>query len=123
MTGKMKILIGYDGTEGADFALDDLHRAGLPRAAEALVISVAKPSFMLSGPGSLDMIIARDSIVGMKQARTIAEKAVGRIRSDFPGWEVEETVIPGSPSELIIVKADEWGADLVVVGSWPYDAW
>ena len=117
MTEKMKILIGYDGTKGADLALDDLRRAGLPREAEALVISVAKPSYMLSGPGSLDMIIARDSIIGMKRARTVAEKAVGRIRSDFPAWEVEETVIPGSPSESIIVKADEWGADLLVVGS------
>jgi nucleotide-binding universal stress UspA family protein len=63
------------------------------------------------------MIIARDSIIGMKQARTLADKAVGRIRSDFPEWEVEATVIPGSPSESIIVKADEWGADLLVVGS------
>jgi nucleotide-binding universal stress UspA family protein len=117
MTEKMKILIGYDGTKGADLALDDLRRAGLPREAEALVISVAKPSFMLSGPGSLDMIIARDSIIGMKQALTVAENAVGSIRSDFPGWEVEATVIPGSPSESIIVKADEWGADLLVVGS------
>jgi hypothetical protein len=49
--------------------------------------------------------------------RTLAEKAVGRIRSDFPGWRVEEAVVPGSPSEALIVKADEWGADLLIVGS------
>ena len=117
MTEKMKILIGYDGTNGADLALDDLRRAGLPREAEVLVVSVAEPSFVLSGPGSLEMIIARDSIFGMEKARTLAEKAVGRIRSDFPGWRVEEAVVPGSPSESLIVKADEWGADLLVVGS------
>jgi nucleotide-binding universal stress UspA family protein len=53
----------------------------------------------------------------MKKARTLAEKAVGRIRSDFPGWRVEEAVVSGSPSESLILKADEWGADLLVVGS------
>jgi nucleotide-binding universal stress UspA family protein len=117
MTEKMKILIGYDGTKGADLALDDLRRAGLPREAEVLVVSVTEPSFVLSGPGSLEMIIARDSIVGMEKARTLAEKAVRRIRSDFPGWGVEEAVVSGSPSGALIVKADEWGADLLVVGS------
>jgi nucleotide-binding universal stress UspA family protein len=117
MTEKMKILIGYDGTKGADLALDDLRRAGLPREAEAFVVSVAEPSFALSGPGSLEMIIARDSIFGVEKTRAIAEKALGRIRSDFPGWRVEMEVVPGTPSESLIVKADEWGADLLVVGS------
>jgi nucleotide-binding universal stress UspA family protein len=117
MTEKMKILVGYDGTNGADLALDDLRRAGLPREAEALVVSVAEPSFVLSGPGSLEMIIARDSIFGMEKARTLAEKAVELIRSDFPDWRVEEAVVLGSPSEALIVKADERGADLLVVGS------
>ena len=36
MTEKMKILIGYDGTKGADLALDDLRRAGLPREAACM---------------------------------------------------------------------------------------
>src|SRR6266542_369318 len=117
MTRKMKILIGYDGTKGADLALNDLRRAGLPHEAEALVISVAARSVLQSSPGSLEMIIARDSITGIEKARTLAEKAVGRIRSDFPGWSVEEAVVSGSPSGALIVKAEEWGADLLVVGS------
>jgi nucleotide-binding universal stress UspA family protein len=117
MTEKMKILIGYDGTKGADLALADLRRAGLPREAEAPMVSVAEPSFVLSAPGSLETIVARDSIFGLEKARTLAEKAVGRIRSDFPGWRVEEAVVHGSPSESLIVKADEWDADLLVVGS------
>ena len=37
----MRILIAYDGSSGADAALFDLQRAGLPQEAEALVISVA----------------------------------------------------------------------------------
>lgn len=30
MSQKMKLLIAYDGSDGADAALADLHRAGLP---------------------------------------------------------------------------------------------
>jgi hypothetical protein len=42
MSEKFKILIGYDGTQGADAALDDLPRAGLPDAADVFVASVAE---------------------------------------------------------------------------------
>jgi hypothetical protein len=35
----MRLLIGYDGSESADAALDDLRRAGLPREASALIVS------------------------------------------------------------------------------------
>ena len=37
----MKILIGYDGSECAEAALEDLQRAGLGAEAEALVMTVA----------------------------------------------------------------------------------
>ena len=37
----MKILIAYDGSDCAEAALDDLQRAGLPREAEAVILSVA----------------------------------------------------------------------------------
>ena len=40
----MKILVGYDGSESADAALDDLRRAGLPREAKALIVSVGEVS-------------------------------------------------------------------------------
>ena len=42
MNEQKKILIGYDGSECADAALDDLSRAGLPPDAEAQILSVAE---------------------------------------------------------------------------------
>lgn len=36
-----KILVAYDGSEGADLAIADLLRGGFPRHAEALVLAVA----------------------------------------------------------------------------------
>src|SRR5687768_17540374 len=40
-TGEVKVLIGYDGSECAQAALHDLTRAGLPKDAQALVLTVA----------------------------------------------------------------------------------
>jgi hypothetical protein len=42
MQSRKKILIAYDGSGGARQALEDLKRAGLPREAEAVTLSVAE---------------------------------------------------------------------------------
>ncbi len=115
---KMKILIGYDGTAGANLALDDLQRAGLPGEADVKVVTVAEPSFLLATVS--DPLIAtftRESIIGIGPARTLAEKAGNRIRLEFPNWSVGETVVSGSPSSGLLAMADEWQPDLLVIGS------
>jgi hypothetical protein len=38
----MRVLIGYDGSDSADAVLDDLQKAGLPRASKALIVSVGE---------------------------------------------------------------------------------
>jgi nucleotide-binding universal stress UspA family protein len=40
MKERMRILIGYDGSECADAAIDDMRRAGMPSEATAVVLSV-----------------------------------------------------------------------------------
>jgi hypothetical protein len=41
MNKRKKVLIAYDGSAHADAAPDDLRRAGLPREAEALTVTVS----------------------------------------------------------------------------------
>ena len=41
----MNVLIAYDGSDGADAALEDLPRAGLGNSVEALVLSVGSTGF------------------------------------------------------------------------------
>ena len=64
----MKILIGYDGSESADAALDDLRRAGLPRETETLIVSVAEVLMQPPPPS--------DELVGL--APVFAESSLGR---------------------------------------------
>lgn len=90
----MKILIGHDGSSYADDAVDDLRWAGLPSEVEALVVIVEEE------PGVTEVL-----------------KAALRLRSYFPSWQVHTKVVDGRPATMLIRRAREWGADLVVVGS------
>jgi len=128
---KMRILIAYDGSESADAALDDLRRAGLPREAEALIVSVSDglvdPSSSIADIAgsavtsrrvtSAIALVREQAAQALEAAKEFAAKAGARVRSAFSDWEVQTIGIVGSPSTELINKADDWKADLVVVGS------
>ena len=131
MTQRKKILIGYDGSECADAALDDLSRAGLPPDAEVQVLSVAEawlppppPSAYeiveqareVEVPADLKRVYARDSQAA-KDARDLAERASARLRANFPDWTVFADSSCGSPAWELVFRADQWQPDLIVVGS------
>jgi nucleotide-binding universal stress UspA family protein len=107
-----KVLIAYDGSECADAAVSNLHRAGLPEKAHAIILTVVEE--WLPPPSSLEFL---ESIDHRQEMLALARKACERIGSMMPGWVAEPLVAFGSPAGVIIEKADEWRPDLVVVGS------
>jgi nucleotide-binding universal stress UspA family protein len=127
----MKILIAYDGSGCAEAALDDLRRAGLPRYAEALAVSVAEvwlppppPSATeiveeatgAETPAELQREYERDS-PAVVESRSLAEAACARLRANFPKWRLKAESFYGSPAHEVLRVADEWGPNLIVVGS------
>lgn len=131
MSDGFKILIGYDGSECADAALDDLRRAGLPDNAEAHVLSVAEvwlpppaPSSdeiveqarQVKVPSDLKRIYARSSEAAV-EALTLAQRAKQRLRTIFPKWAVTAEASCGSPAWELVFNADRWRPDLIVVGA------
>jgi len=131
----MKILIGYDGSEHSDTALEDLKRAGLPRDCEILIALVG--DLLMSSPEISEIIEqalpSRRVASGLKRAQThaervtqeakdAAERAKKRVRTLFPEWKVRADVMIGTPAWVLIDAADEWKADLVVVGSQGHSA-
>ena len=128
---KMRVLIGYDGSESAEAALADLQKAGLPRQGEALIVSVGEVVMPPSLPGSevVGMPVTTYSVEAalaqaetltaqtLKEAEELAVKARSRVSSYFPDWDVRAAGLSGWPATALIQKADEWNADLVVVGS------
>lgn len=128
MTEKMKLLIAYDGSECADAALDDLTRAGLPASLEAVVLSVADvfvpPPVNEETDNTFPLYVSpgirrahEHALLEVEKARALAERAVARVKSHFPRWEVLAEAYADSPAWAVIRKADEWKPDLVVVGS------
>ena len=126
----MRIMIGYDGSEIADAALDDLRRAGLPRQASALIVSVGEAAMpaassiidVAGAPTSSRVMSAvaqaeAESEQSLQEAKALAAGAGERVKSYFPDWNVEVEGLVGWPATELINRADGWNADLVVVGS------
>lgn len=131
MTERMKILVGYDGSECAEAALDDLRRAGLPEYAEAQILSITEvwlppppPSSYeivdqarhVKVPADLKRVYSKDCKEA-KQALVLAERAQERLQVIFPKWRVFADSSCGSAAWELVSKADEWKPDLIVVGS------
>jgi nucleotide-binding universal stress UspA family protein len=122
----MKILIAYDGSDGASAALEDLPRAGLPRVAEALIMSVADvflppssspdPALPAAVPVAVQRAWAQAAQV-VEEARALAQHARTHLLTVFPDWNVHAEACADSPAWAIVKKADAWQPDLLVVGS------
>jgi len=127
----MRILIGYDGSDCADAALDDLQRAGLTGAHEALVISVAEQWLPPPPPSSYEVVdksfaggiiggvieAKRQAMEAVEAANALGSKASKAVQTLFPAWTVQAEAYSGSPAGEILQRAEEWEADLIVVGS------
>jgi nucleotide-binding universal stress UspA family protein len=131
MTDLMRILIGYDGSECAEAALDDLRSAGLPERCEALILSIAEVWLPPPPPSAYElteMAEVSQEPAGFKasyepqlqmveEAKARAARAVSRLKSNFPNWDISSEGGSGSPAWEILFKAGEWKPDLIVVGS------
>src|SRR5688500_11914139 len=126
----MKLLVGYDGSACADAALQDLRRAGLPASGEAIVLSVADlvTEVPYADYGSPALVTLGVPPIIAEGARQRADKALGEARewaargtdtlhSVLPGWASRAETVADSPYWALIARGEQWGADLIVVGS------
>ena len=125
----MKVVIGYDGSDCARDAIHELRRAGLPRDAEVLVVSVAdawpplpqsayEPAGEATGFQKSPIVRKAHTLAAQARAEAQAFAAEGEalVKSKFPGWKVTHAAFAGSPYLALIKPTDET-PDLVVVGS------
>jgi len=125
----MNILIGYDGSEHSDAALDDLKFAGLPRRAKSLIVSVADP--LMVGRPSQEVVAQAMPSPRVTSVPTVPQThgeraikaeeftliAADRLQSEFPEWEITTQTRTGMAAWELIDAANDWNADLVIVGS------
>lgn len=123
----MKILLAYDGSDCADVALEDLRNAGIPKTADALVLSVADvfippineeidnmfPMYVPAGVRRAHDRAQRK----LKKTELMAKQASELVRKSFPNWNVSHEALADSPAWAIIRTAEQWKPDLIVVGA------
>jgi nucleotide-binding universal stress UspA family protein len=125
----MNILIGYDGSKCADAALRELKRAGLPSEARSVVVTIADvwpppPAGTEDNLSDLDQGI-RARVLELREAdrRVLVEaenkaaQAARIVQASFPSWNLRSHASADSPAWGILKEADEWLADLIVLGS------
>jgi nucleotide-binding universal stress UspA family protein len=129
-TNNMKVLIGYDGSESAEKALDELNRAGLPVDTEILVVAVGSIWMPPTDIGNFpaEVLASRrvaatmaqlqtQAAQALKHAEEISNKAAAQIKSDFPDWRVQTECMSGDAASALIKRASDWQSDLIIVGS------
>ena len=120
----MKILIAYDGSEGANAMLDDLQRAGLPQHAEVTIVTIAEAHHVVFGGGfsGVEPAFTTEGVNSVSTARTLAEQAATRLQTEFPDWQVRHATGCGSPAAQLLEQAEAWQPDLLVLGSHGHSA-
>lgn len=127
----MKILVAYDGSQCAESALDDLTHAGLPDSGEALFVTVAEVWLPPPPPSAAEVVelaktarspavLERKYLTSSKvvaEADLLAAKAAARFARSFPNWRVRHEATWGAPTWELYSRAQEFNADLIVVGS------
>ncbi len=125
----MKILIATDGSDYSKSAIDALANivAKPETTAFKIVSSVEFPTML---PTNGFIVASADYYdefekAGHEQAKNAVEQAETQIRSLFPSETLDITaeIVNGSPQRVLVEKAADWGADLIVVGSHGYGFW
>lgn len=123
----MKILLAVDGSEFSDRAMNAVGEGAWAPGSAVKIITAIEPIYMPSdGVGGISP--AYYEVVNKhqrEQSDRVINAATARIRASAAGktLAVETEIVNGSPRSVILDAAEEWGADLIVVGSHGYGFW
>jgi nucleotide-binding universal stress UspA family protein len=113
---EMKILLAVDGSPHSQAAVDEIVRRPWPASTTVRIISVIRPY----APPATEFVIAGATLEEMRQQQASSAAQITGRAADVvkgAGLSAETTVREGDARSAIVDEADEWGADLIVVGS------
>lgn len=118
----MKILIATDGSDFSRAAIEECCRSVIrPERDEVLVVSAFEDAYpIMAEPFAISAEYyqkVEDAV--REQCDVFVNEAVATIRRAFTDSSLRVTaeILRGSPEQQITERAEEWGADLIVVGS------
>ncbi|MGB7025370.1 MAG: universal stress protein [Candidatus Acidiferrales bacterium] len=121
----MKILLGTDGSDGSSAAIKSVANRRWPVGSQVKIISVVQ----LLVPGNELMMSSSSAIYPTSlleevwtEVRSSAYEAVAKARKtlETAGMKIlaGEMTPEGDPRVVLLAQAQEWGADLIVLGSY-----
>jgi len=118
----MKILLAIDGSPHSAAAVAAVAERPWPSGTIVEILTVIhSPVPVMIDPALVLAAVRVDQLDAQRrQASAILAAAAERISGSAPGIEVITKILEGSPKDVIVEEASEWGADLIVVGSHGY---
>jgi nucleotide-binding universal stress UspA family protein len=123
----MKVLLP---TEGSDFSKAAIMKCckmfDESENTEIRIISAAEPAQVPAEPYAISAeYIGTLDAVALKRANEAVAEAEGEIRKSSPDLAVgmSSKVVTGYPQQTIVEEAENWGADLIIMGSHGYGFW
>jgi hypothetical protein len=108
-------MIAYDGSSRAEAALRDLQYAGLPRHAEAKLVSVVEPLITTGPPEAAFnapvIMLAQNETL---EAKRSVRQGAARLHMTFPAWELDTVVMWGNAALQIVTEAEIWNPEMIV---------
>lgn len=124
----MKFIIATDGSEFSRAAIVKFCKliTNLENTRVKIVSVYEKPAPMVAEPFAVSADYYRDiEHAARKQAGQFLTDAAEQIRQCFPNSNIEITteILSGAPGRQIVEAAQDWNADLIIVGSHGYGFW
>ena len=114
----MKVLVATDGSPFSDAATAVVAKQFRPQNAEVLVVQAVEPP-VYSTPPQMAPGYAPEQTARLEEQKRQAQESVNRSEKELraAGFEVSSRVVTAEPRTGILDVAEEWKADLIVVGS------
>lgn len=119
----MKILLAVDGSEGSQYAVASVAARPWFKHTEIRLVSALELPFM---PTPETWALPDSYYTQLEQAANEAAQAALKAATEkLAGTELTVTsIIRNGPAKTVILEeAEEWGADLIVLGSHGYSGW
>ena len=117
----MKILLATDGSDHSMAAAEEIACRPFPTSSELRIISVFEnPALYLYAPppmGGMDRYYQEAEFTAKKMAEETVKEVAELIGKKNTSLSISKAVIEGSPKQEILVDAEKFGADLIIVGS------
>lgn len=120
----MKILLAIDGSTCSDAAVEEVARRPWPEGSLVKVITALEIPIPPTQEGwalPLNYFEELDAAL-RKQGENIVNRAIQRLKSNKT-LSADAVLAPGPPRPVILNEAENWDADLIVLGSHGYGMW